>query len=120
MFVLHRGGLQFIIVMFFKGNGEAGTCSIITALDNGERKLSLDDAFLYAAQHSGLEIELECHNEKVIYISGPHPRTEDDLAPGYKERLQLFPMYVYVFHFRYFSIIYFEKLPHPPMLYSRT
>lgn len=82
MFVLHGGGLQFIIVMFFKGNGEAGTCSIITALDNGERKLSLDDAFLYAAQHSGLEIELEFHNEKVMYTSGPPPPGRGSFSTG--------------------------------------
>lgn len=51
--------------MSFKGNGEPGTRSIITTLDDGEGKLSLDDAFLYAAQHFGLEINLDRHNETV-------------------------------------------------------
>ena len=47
-------------MMSFEGNGEPGTRSIITALDRGEGKLSLDDAFLDAAQHFGREINLGC------------------------------------------------------------
>lgn len=65
MFVLQRSGLQFIIMMSFKGNGEPGTHSIIATFDSGEGKLSLDDAFLYAAQHFGLEINLGGHNKRV-------------------------------------------------------
>lgn len=49
----------------FKGNGEPGANSIITTLDNGEGKMSLDDAFLYAAQHVGFEINLDDHNDSV-------------------------------------------------------
>lgn len=52
-------------MMSFKGNGEAGTHSIITTLDDREGKLSLDDSFLYAAQHFGLEVDLGCHKERV-------------------------------------------------------
>lgn len=51
-------------MMSFKGNGEPGTHTIITTLDDGEGKLSLDDAFLYAAHHFGLEINLGGHNKK--------------------------------------------------------
>ena len=52
-------------MMSFKRDGEPGTCSIITTVDDGERELSLDDAFLYAAQHFGGEIDLDGHRERV-------------------------------------------------------
>lgn len=43
----------------FKGNGEPGGDSVLTTLDSGERELFLDDAFLYAAQHAGIEVNLD-------------------------------------------------------------
>lgn len=49
----------------FKGNREPGAGSIITTLNNGERQLFLDDAFLYAAQHAGLEVNLDDQNDSV-------------------------------------------------------
>lgn len=63
MFVLQRCGLQFIIMMPFKGNGEPRTHSIITTLNDREGKLPPDDAFLDAAQHFGVEVELDVHNK---------------------------------------------------------
>lgn len=61
VFVLQWSGLKFIIVVAFKRNREARTGSIIGALYEGEGELSLDDAFLYAAQQFGLEINLQQH-----------------------------------------------------------
>lgn len=52
-------------MVFFKRNGEPGACSVVTALDDGEGELPLDDALLYAAQHFGLEVNLDRHNERV-------------------------------------------------------
>lgn len=65
VFVLQWSGLKFIIVVAFKRNREARTGSIITALYEGEGELSLDDAFLYAAQQFGLEINLHQHKSRV-------------------------------------------------------
>lgn len=45
----------------FERNREAGPGSIVAALDEGEGQLSLDDAFLDAAQQLGLEINLHQH-----------------------------------------------------------
>lgn len=61
VFVLQRCSLQFIVMVFFKRNGEPRTNPIITALDNGERELAFDNASLYAAQQFGLEINLGAH-----------------------------------------------------------
>lgn len=70
MLVLQGSGLQFIIMVFFKGNGEPGTHAIIAALDQGEGKLSFDDALLDAAQHFGLEIDLYHQSERCGWHSG--------------------------------------------------
>lgn len=56
--VLQRSGLKFIIVVAFEGDGEAGAGSVVTALYQREGQLSLDEAFLDAAQQFGLEIHL--------------------------------------------------------------
>jgi len=45
-------------MMSFKKNAELRTHSIVTTFDSVEGKLSFDDAFLNAAQHFGLEIDL--------------------------------------------------------------
>lgn len=52
----------------FKRNGEPGTNPIITALDNGKRELAFDNAFLYAAQQFGLEINLGKHKIESWWI----------------------------------------------------
>lgn len=69
MFVLQRCGLQFVVMVLFKGNGELGAHSIITALDRGKGKLALDDAPLYAAKHFGLEVNLDDHR-KMFWVTG--------------------------------------------------
>lgn len=65
VFVLHRRGLQFVIVVFFEGDGEPGAHAVVTALDDGEGESPLDDAFLDAAQRFGLEINLDGHSDRV-------------------------------------------------------
>lgn len=47
----------------FEGDGEPGTNSSFTTLHHGERQLALDDASLYAAQHFGLEVNLDVHKK---------------------------------------------------------
>lgn len=65
VFILQRCGLQFIIMMSFERDWEPGPDSIVTALDDGEGKLTLDDAFFDAAQRFVCKINLDCRNRRV-------------------------------------------------------
>ena len=65
VFVLQGRGLQLVVMMSLEGNREPGADAVVTALDDGEGKLSLDDSFLDAAQHLGVEIDLGGHSHSV-------------------------------------------------------